>query len=206
MKTFNTAVICTQGNVVSMSNSLDDIRVEHSILNPCEEWESFNRVIVPGVGNILAYSTDLNNQSFPERVKAYLKKKDNRLLGVCVGYQYLSLGSEESSDAACLSLLPIYFSRLPINKLIRIPHVGWNTLKYSNGVVNDQYFTHSYAALLGKYDNNVALSDATEYATSFYGNQFISFFRKQNVFGVQSHPEKSRQTGLNFLSRFIRSE
>lgn len=203
MKPPKTAVIRTQGNVASMSNSLEDLGVPYSVLSPGEEWESFNRVIMPGVGNILAYASLLNKHNFSERVYAYLKGTGNRVLGVCVGFQYLSLGSEESSAAECLGLFPITFSKFSGNKLIRIPHVGWNTLEYSDGVLKEQYFTHSYAAFVPQYGNNLALAEATEFAKSFHGEQFISFYRKDNIYGIQSHPEKSRQDGLEFISKFI---
>ena len=123
------------------------------------------------------------------------------ILGICLGMQLMCNFSEEGNKNGLgwidANVLKFYFN----DKGIKIPHMGWNTAS----VVNDNklivkkdipefYFVHSYYV---KCNN---LTDII--CETFYGTKFVSFFNKENIFGVQFHPEKSHSQGLDLLNKF----
>lgn len=200
------AIIKTQGNISSLENALFNINASVEVFNPEEAWESHTRVILPGVGNISEYSAKLNNTDIPDKLNAFLQEKKNRILGICVGFQYLSQSSEEDTSARCLKVLPLVFTKLTSNCKLRVPHVGWNSLAFSDNHTENQYFTHSYAASLDLDINKFAIKSTPDYSLTTYSEKFVSFLRKENVYGIQSHPEKSRIDGAKFLSNFLGSK
>jgi glutamine amidotransferase len=119
-------------------------------------------------------------------------------LGICVGMQWLFAGSEEAPRTTGLDFFPGRCARFDSG--LKVPHVGWNRIerlgnsRLLQGIENGAfaYYTHSYRAPVG--DNTVA--------TSNYGGAFSAVVERDNVFGVQFHPEKSSTTGLRLLRNF----
>lgn len=197
------AILETRGNLNSLINAFLEINVTPEVVRVNERWCEFSRLVVPGVGHIKDYSESLNNASFPSLFDDYVKNKQNRVLGICVGFQYFSRYSEEDVSAKCLSALPLDFVKLDNDNLIRIPHVGWNTLEFNNGRSFEHYFTHSYAATTNVNRVNSLVFQSSIFALTTYGSKFISFLRQGNIYGIQSHPEKSRIDGARFLNYFL---
>ena len=125
------------------------------------------------------------------------------LLGICLGLQLLFESSEESPGVAGLGILPGKILRLPDDKGLKIPHIGWNSLSYPNkgrlfeGVSEQSYvyFVHSYYLEAGEQDMVTAV---TEYAASIHAS-----VEKGNVFACQFHPEKSSDVGMRILRNFL---
>ena len=131
---------------------------------------------------------------------ALIKKKP--FLGICVGMQMLANISEENGDHEGLGWIDGQIKLLPGDNL-KLPHMGWNLViptnsKYNNliSTKNDYYFVHSYYFECADKDNILAETK--------YGTNFASIVGKENIYGVQFHPEKSSSQGLNLLKEFIR--
>jgi glutamine amidotransferase len=157
-------------------------------------------VVVPGVGHFSATRT-----LTPEWQAAIRRSLDagRPLLGICVGMQWLYQGSTEAPDWPGLGVIPGTCTKLSggVDRL-KVPHVGWNTLRFPratsllDGLEQDSsvYFTHSFAGPV----NGVTA------AVAEYGEPFAAAVEDGLVMGVQFHPEKSGDTGLQILSNFLR--
>jgi glutamine amidotransferase len=156
-------------------------------------------IVVPGVGHFgatTAIGEDLR------RSLCDAARQNTPLLGICLGLQFLFNGSAEAPGVRGLGLLDGECSLLPSGAGLKVPHVGWNTLSIRRSSallagVDDGahvYFTHSYAA---------PVTEAS-IATTDYGRPFAAVVERANVFGVQFHPEKSSEAGLQILRAFVR--
>jgi len=154
-------------------------------------------IVVPGVGHFGA-----TRALGPEWIDAILARvgEGRPLLGICLGMQWLFEGSEEAPDLRGLGLLSGQCYRLPATD-VKIPHVGWNSLDFqfdapivdevSNGA--QVYFTHSF----------VAPVTGDTVAVTTHGRPFASVVQRGHVAGVQFHPEKSGDVGLQVLRNFL---
>jgi glutamine amidotransferase len=162
-----------------------------------EELAEAHAVVVPGVGHFGA-----TKALGPEWIDAILERvgEGRPLLGICLGMQWLFEGSEEAPDLRGLGLLGGRCYRLPAAD-VKIPHVGWNSLDFqhdasivdnvSNGA--QVYFTHSF----------VAPVTGDTVAVTTHGQPFASIVQRGHVAGVQFHPEKSGDVGLQVLRNFL---
>lgn len=155
-------------------------------------------IVIPGVGNFAATSAIAADVRDALRRSA---EAGRPMLGICLGLQFLFEGSAEAPGARGLGLLSGECSLLPPTDGVKIPHVGWNTLSVTRrsalleGIEEGAqvYFTHSYAA---------PVTDATVAACT-HGISFAAVVERDNVFGVQFHPEKSGDTGMRILRTFV---
>jgi imidazole glycerol-phosphate synthase subunit HisH len=159
-----------------------------------------DRLVLPGVGAFGAGMAGLEAHGLVEPVR-HAVAQGTPLLGICLGMQLLFERSEESPGVAGLGLLPGVVRRFDKRELV-VPHVGWNQLSFTaedsllNGVSPGSYayFVHSYYCEPADSDHIVATTD--------YGRTFASIVRRQNLTGIQFHPEKSQATGLQILNNF----
>ena len=162
-----------------------------------DELGSADAIVVPGVGHFGA-----TKALGPDWIEAILARVGELrpLLGICLGMQWLFEGSEEAPDLPGLGLLSGQCYKLPSNG-VKIPHVGWNSLDLQregmivDGVANQAqvYFTHSY----------VAPVTGDTIAVTAHGEPFASIVQRGHVAGVQFHPEKSGDVGLQVLRNFL---
>lgn len=151
-------------------------------------------IVVPGVGHFAA--TRALDRRWRETIGAHVDR-GTPLLGICLGMQWLFEGSEESPDDRGLGLLQGICTR--IEGAVKVPHVGWNTLEADRGnpllagVDDPVYFTHSYVAPVTE-----ACIASTE-----YGFRWASVVARGRIAGVQWHPEKSADAGLQLLRNFL---
>ncbi len=188
------------GNLLSVAKALEHIGSEALITSRIEELLEADGVILPGVGAFGDAMVSLRRLELLAPLKAYAKT-GKPLLGICLGMQLLFSVSEEHGDHVGLGLIPGHVIRMRGD--YKIPQVGWNQLQFERqhplvaGVEAGEftYFVHSY--LVTPIDPSVIV------ATTDYHQAIPAIVVKDNIVGMQFHPEKSSTTGLKLLSNFV---
>ena len=154
-----------------------------------------DRVILPGVGAAGQAMDVLRAHGLVDVIRSLVQP----VLGICLGMQLLFTSSAED-NADLLGIIPARLSRLAQAPGLRVPHMGWNTLRQVRAdplsdPLADQwfYFVHSYAAPLGEWT----------LASSNHGAAFSALVRKDNFYGAQFHPERSASAGARLLQNFL---
>ena len=190
------------GNLFSLVSSFHKIGEDAVITADKEVIESADRIILPGVGAFCDAAKKLKESGLIPVLMSQIKK-GTPVMGICLGMQLLFEKSFEYGEYEGLSLLK--GSIIPIaevTKDLKIPHMGWNALKFRNGshplfkYIKEGdyvYFVHSFFAS-GCDDSVIAVSE--------YGAELTAACAKDNVMGCQFHPEKSGDVGLNILKAF----
>lgn len=165
---------------------------------------SADRLVLPGQGHFGQCIARLEESGLADAVHEVVDA-GRPFLGICVGMQLLYEGSEEAPDAAGLSLLPGTIRRIPTD--LHLPHVGWNAVNFTERGRSDPlladvacgepsyfYHVHSFAQL--------EVEGETVLGSCSYGVPFASIVGRDNVWGIQFHPEKSQEKGLRILRNF----
>jgi glutamine amidotransferase len=184
------------GNLPSVTKALERIGVEPVLVDSAKGFtDALDAVVLPGVGHFGAGARNLSDRGLVEPLTSW----EGPLLGICVGLQLFMERSEEDPDARGLGIVPGTCRRL---RGAKVPHMGWNTLDVRNGsrllrgiAPEDMaYFVHSFY-----------VDPAPEWvaATTTYDETFCSVVEKDNVSGVQFHPEKSAEVGRRVLEGFF---
>ncbi len=189
------------GNTLSLEKALKRLGFACEITKEPEHLQKASKLIIPGVGNFGFAMENLCRLNLEEILSSLVLRHNKPVLGICLGMQIFGVKSAES-DKAGLSWLD--FESIPFDNercQIKIPHVGWNTLasKSNNPFIqldeSEFYFTHSYH--VEGCSKDVILS------TTEYGYTFTSAIWKNNIVGVQFHPEKSHTQGLAIIKNFL---
>jgi len=190
------------GNVGSLMNMLKKIGINSIVSSDPKEIESADKIIFPGVG---AFDNGMNNLLASGLIPLLEKKVKNQstpILGVCLGMQLLAKGSEEGVIPG-LGWMDGFVKKFHFeDENLKIPHMGWNTIdiKKVDPIFNEMlkearfYFVHSYHFVCDEKEKVLA--------TTNYGYDFDSIIRKDNIWGVQFHPEKSHKFGMQLLKNF----
>ena len=157
------------------------------------------------MGSFPNFIDNLSKKKFDIKLKYLVLKKKIEILGICVGFQALFEKSFEIKKTNGLGLLKGNVKKISIQKNLKLPHIGWNNCiindstssKLFNNIKNnsDFYFCHSFAA----YD----VETQFENCKTFYSEYFTSAISKDNIFGVQFHPEKSQLNGIKLIQNFL---
>ncbi|MBT8061335.1 MAG: imidazole glycerol phosphate synthase subunit HisH [Xanthomonadales bacterium] len=191
------AIIDSGGaNIGSVHFALQRLGVEAQFTADPAVISAADRVILPGVGAAAAAMAHLQKHELVGCIRA-LKQP---VLGICLGMQLLFDASDEG-DVNCLGIIPGQLTLLPGGEHIRIPHMGWNSIRVHHdsalldGLGHESwfYFVHSYFAPLGEHT----------LAGAVHGIEFSAIVQKGNFFGVQFHPERSAQPGARLLHNFL---
>lgn len=191
------------GNLGSIKNMLSRIGVESVITSDPKVIAEADRLILPGVGAFDHAMANLDRLGLIPLLNERVLDQKVPLLGICLGMQLLTRGSEEGSlrGLGWIEAETVRF-RFPEDSGLRVPHMGWNTfdVKQRGTILDDLpgesrfYFVHSYY---------VRCTDGkSELATTTYGHSFASAVVRDNILGMQFHPEKSHRYGLRLLSSF----
>ena len=186
------------------SHALKHLDAEHMRLarHP-EDLVGADKIILPGVGAFGAGMAQMREQLLIEPLLDALDR-GVPYLGICVGMQMLFDVGEELGEHAGLGVLKGRVTRFPEFCDRKVPHMGWNKLRIrrETGLFQDLgsadyvYFVHSYYCAPDDKDTIAAAVD--------YGIEFAAAVQKDNIYGVQFHPEKSQSAGLKILSNFLR--
>lgn len=191
------------GNLASVIKACISFGAEVKITQNPEEMEAIDKIILPGVGAFGDAAAQLKKIGLADAIKSKIKQ-GMPFLGICLGMHLLFDKSQESPRQNGLGVIGGKVIRFE-GKDIKVPHIGWNQIEAKNSksplletIENNAYvyFCHSYYV---KPDGEDVIA-----ATTDYGVKFASIISKDNIFGIQFHPEKSQKTGLAILENFIK--
>ena len=193
------------GNLRSVQKALEAVGANVLRTDDPKKVISGGRVVLPGVGAFGDFMYGLRARGLAEAVNDTVQR-GSPLLGICVGMQALFEVGEEMGEHKGLGLLQGKVVKFADSLSVKIPHTGWNQLEAKNDArlfdqVNDGayvYFNHSY------YCQPQNSSDVI--ATTDYGINYACAVQRENIFGVQFHPEKSQAIGLKILKNFLEAK
>lgn len=186
------------GNLASVERAFEKLGVDVKISSKIEDMRNAKSLILPGVGAFRDAIKLLDESGLSAVIKEEVAKGKN-LIGICLGMQLLYEKGYEYGEYTGLGLIEGDIKYLDVN--LKVPHMGWNNLKFNKQdpilkyIREDEYvyFVHSY----------YAVSDNSELvAYTDYEKRVPAIVRKDNVYGIQFHPEKSGETGQNILKAY----
>ena len=190
------------GNIKAFYNIYKEKGINLKIISTYEGIsKDIKKIILPGIGSYDSALQLLQKKNFIEPIKNFVSISDHKILGICVGMQILAESSEEGKLNG-LSLVNEKFVKM---KSPVIPHIGWNKIKIKKNInllenIPEDcsfYFLHSYS--LENIESKFTVCE------TFYGSKFVSILNKNNIFGIQFHPEKSHEQGSQILLNFYKS-
>lgn len=191
------------GNLGSLANMLKKTRFPAKISSDVGEIELAEKLILPGVGSFNHGMKKLQELNLIDILNKKVVREKTPILGICLGMQMFTRTSEEGVQPGLgwVDANTVKFN-LDTDSSFKIPHMGWDTLniRKSHFLMQDTgsnamyYFVHSYHIVCNRSEDVLS--------TSHYGYDFVSSLAKDNVIGVQFHPEKSHKYGMKLLENF----
>jgi imidazole glycerol-phosphate synthase subunit HisH len=190
------------GNIHSVRKALESLGADTLVSNDPKKIKQCSKLVLPGVGAFDDAARELEKQGLSALIReAVIDKKI--FLGICLGMQLLFEKSEEGKQPG-LGLIKGSVKKFSASVGLKVPHMGWNNLNLRQKDcplfkgLNDNsyvYFCHSYYP--------APLEKGVTAATADYGLEFSAIVRKDNLYGVQFHPEKSQAAGMQMLKNFV---
>ena len=191
-------------NIASITNALDYLEVDYKLIDNGNEMMKYSKFILPGVGSFRFAMENLEKKNFIKSIKDISNKKDNSILGICLGMQLFYSWSDEDGGCKGMDIIKGKVSKINGKGNLPVPNTGWrlcsilgNRKTLFNGIEENShfYFVHSYGCH----------ADENQYVTSTinYGSVIDSSFNKKNLYGTQFHPEKSQKIGMSLLQNYI---
>lgn len=195
------------GNLKSVISGFKRVGASLEVASGVEDIKTADAIVLPGVGAFGDAMAALAEKDLIQAIIRHARGDKKPLLGICVGMQLLSDKSEEYGEHRGLGLIAGEVKLLkPTIKGYRVPHIGWSDVgvKKRDGIFSSFgeaetcYFAHSYY---------VACADPADIAAEieFSGQRIPCAIERENIVGVQFHPEKSQSAGLDFLAAFVKS-
>jgi glutamine amidotransferase len=193
------------GNIGSVANMIKHVGGTSLITNNVRDIANADKIILPGVGSFETGMQNLERLGLIEILNKKVLEEKVPVLGICLGMQLLSKSSEEgvSQGLGWINAKTVLFT-FDNNEFLKIPHMGWNDVNINIknvGLLKDMpdelrfYFDHSYYLLCDKKEDIMG--------TSEYGYEFTCAVHRDNIYGVQFHPEKSHKYGMRVFENFI---
>ena len=193
------------GNFKSVANVLNFLEINFLEITNYKQIKLCSHIILPGVGTYNDLISRLKKMELLEELKYQIKDKKSFYLGICVGMQILSEFGNENEITSGLNLMSGSVEKIPTKKL-SLPNIGWHNLFLNkkesmlfDRIHNNEmffYFVHSY------YFKTSNKSDQSSYIE--YENQVTASVERENIYGVQFHPEKSQVAGCKLLKNFCK--
>ena len=196
------------GNIKSIQNWIEKLNVFSRIVTKSSDLKS-EFVILPGVGSAGSYMKRLKSSKFDKAIIQHINK-NGRIMGICLGFQILGHYSEEDGKTEGLGIIEFYTEKLNNN----LPHNGWEELKLNKNNLNNQSFKSKLkltkkqkleGRVFYNHEYGVVCDDKSVFnqKISDQYSKYSALIIKDNIIGVQFHPEKSQQTGLDIMSMIL---
>lgn len=192
------------GNIFSVVNTLEKLHINYRLVNSHEKIKKYSKIILIGVGSFSSCMESLKKKKFDIALKKFVRKQ-GKLLGICVGMQVLLEYGLENKKMDGLGLIKGSVEKMNNSKKFPLPHIGWNEIikipknfSIFENIKNKStfYFLHSFSSKIK--DKKVKVVYVK------YGNNLIAAaVQKNNLFGVQFHPEKSQEVGMQLIKNFV---
>jgi glutamine amidotransferase len=190
------------GNLGSIQNMIKRVGGESKIIDNPNLLMNPTKIILPGVGAFDTGMKKLNENNWLSVLNNEVLVNKIPVLGICLGMQLMTNSSEEGNLKG-LGWIDANVKKFIFDSnLYKIPHMGWNRVKvakdsylFDSTETHKFYFVHSYYVETNNPSDNLLYSN--------YGNEFVSAFQKDNIIGLQFHPEKSHKFGINLFNKFI---
>ncbi len=192
------------GNPKSIKNLLSYLGIDSVISDDLNVLRTADRIILPGVGHFAHGMIQLETLGISDIIKEHAFIAQKPILGICLGMQLMTNFSEEG-EVDGLSLIDARTNKFQLqDQSVKIPHMGWNEVKWQkessvlNGISEKPryYFVHSYFVECINQQDVLGITN--------YGHDFVSAFQHDNIIGMQFHPEKSHQFGMEILENFAK--
>lgn len=189
------------GNLRSVMNAFREVHADAVIESDPENLSGYDGILLPGVGAFEEAIAALRQTGMAEALDAK-RQEGKSILGICLGMQLMCNSSQENGFHQGLGWIDAAVNPIPAYS-VKIPHIGWNDLTITRDHLlvkdlpasPDVYFVHSYRVECADQNDVIA--------TCNYGEPFCAMFARDNVQGIQFHPEKSQEMGLKILSNFV---
>ena len=191
------------GNISSVFWALSKNNIECKVIRTYDEIISADKIILPGVGHFGKAIDYLQSNKLDEALCKSILENKKPILGICLGMQLMCQRSEEGETSG-LGWFEASVTKMHVenNLKYKIPHIGWNTAERAKEIQifkgiepeDEFYFIHSYC--VAKTTNDEAFCETT------FESKFLSALNKENIYGVQFHPEKSHEPGFQLLKNF----
>jgi len=191
------------GNIRSIVSTLQYLGVQDVVLSSdFEILNSADKIILPGVGSFGKAITQIRHRNIDNYLNEIVLENKKPILGICLGMQLLGNSSTEDGNNKGLGYINGYVVKFD-NSFVKVPHVGFNQVKVNNklklyngfnDIPTDFYFTHSF-----RMKSDVEINQC--YCN--YQEDFVASFERDNIAGIQFHPELSQTNGLKLLKNFI---
>ena len=193
------------GNLLSVRKAFHRLNIPAKISSDAAEIRQAEKLILPGVGHFKRGMQNLEELKLIDVLNKKVLDEGTPILGICLGMQLFTQHSEEGDVAGLgwFNAKTIRFHLEKDSRNLRVPHMGWNNIQAASpnllfkDIESDAtfYFVHSYHVVCDEPKDVVATSD--------YGIRFVSAIGRDNIHGVQFHPEKSQAVGLQILKNFV---
>ncbi len=192
------------GNVGSVYRAVKQVGYTPLVSNKKIDFNEVTHIILPGVGSFDHGMKKLLDYDLYDTLIETVVQRKIPILGICLGMHLLaSKGYENNKETKGLNFIPGNVIKFDIDKNYKIPHMGWNEVRHDEKNIlfqdiqnkKDFYFVHSY---IFETENETQIK-----ARTFYGNEFVSAVNKDNIYGVQFHPEKSLSNGVKLIRNFL---
>jgi glutamine amidotransferase len=190
------------GNIRSIENAILEVGGNVKIVSDPDKLNNYDKLLLPGVGAFGHAITSLRKTGMDQALDLF-KDSGKSIIGVCLGMQLMCLNSGEDGHHIGLGWFDAEVKLFPKGKNIRIPHMGWNNVSFTreNPILNkvesgqNFYFVHSYFVNCNNDIDILGYSD--------HGITFSSIILKENLIGMQFHPEKSQKVGLQIIKNLL---
>ncbi len=192
------------GNLASVQNAFAKLGRDAAVESDPDRLASYDKLVLPGVGAFGDAMEHLQSRGMDEALKAFAAS-GKPMIGICLGMQLLFQSSEEFGSTEGLGLIEgkvVAFDTARFSHPLKVPHMGWNRMFTRSHPLFDGldeehylYFVHSFHAVCDDAEDVIGETE--------YGYRFTSAVARENVMGIQPHPEKSHRNGLAILNNFI---